>query len=105
MIKYVTLYILIKKYIFMKILNATEAKREFGDLLIQVQTEPISISKNGKSIAVMISDREFHELETCKEQLLKLAIDEGLADIKQGKIHTHQEVFQRLENIINDKIQ
>ncbi|WP_341757615.1 type II toxin-antitoxin system prevent-host-death family antitoxin [Candidatus Tisiphia endosymbiont of Ditula angustiorana] len=45
--------------------------------LVKVQTEPISISRNGKPIAVIVSDKEFQELESFKEQVLKLAISAG----------------------------
>ena len=54
--------------IIMEQLNATDAKREFGDLLIKAQIEPVSIIKNGKPIAVLVSDKEFHELEAFRSK-------------------------------------
>ncbi|MFU7500678.1 MULTISPECIES: type II toxin-antitoxin system Phd/YefM family antitoxin [unclassified Candidatus Tisiphia] len=88
----------------MEELNATEAKREFGELLIKVQTEPISISRNGKPIAVIVSDKEFHELESFKEQVLKLAISEGLDDLAKNKIHSHKVVFDNLKIKLNGSV-
>jgi len=43
----------------MKTINATEAKREFGDMLLKVQSAPVSINKNGKLIAVLVSAEEY----------------------------------------------
>ena len=88
----------------MERLNATTAKREFGDLLIKAQIEPISIIKNGKPIAVLISDKEFHEIEALKEQVLKLAIAEGLEDLVKGKTYNHHEIFNDLKKKINDSL-
>ncbi|WP_341792920.1 type II toxin-antitoxin system Phd/YefM family antitoxin [Rickettsia endosymbiont of Ceutorhynchus obstrictus] len=88
----------------MEQLNATDAKREFGELLIKAQTEPISISKNGKPIAVIVSDKEFQELEAFKEQVLKMAIAEGIDDLAKNKIHSHKNVFDSLKMKINEQM-
>lgn len=81
----------------MEKLNATDAKREFGDLLIKAQTEPVSINKNGKPVAVVISDKEFHELENYKVQFIKIAIAEGLKDIENSNTVSHIKVFNDIE--------
>ena len=86
----------------MEQLNATDAKREFGNLLIKAQTEAVSIVKNGKPIAVLVSDKEYHELEAFKEQVLRLAIIEGLDDVAKGKIDSYQNVFNDLKKKLND---
>jgi prevent-host-death family protein len=88
----------------MEQLNATDAKREFGDLLIKAQTEPVSIIKNGKSIAVLVSNNEFHELEAFKEQVLKLAIAEGVNDLNKGKTHSHHYIFNNFKKKFNDSV-
>jgi len=90
--------------IIMKRLNATHAKREFGDLLIKAQTEPVSIIKNGKPIAVLVSDKEFHELEAFREEAIRFAINEGIEDIAKGRIHDHDDIFKELKNKINDTL-
>lgn len=88
----------------MEHLNATDAKRVFGELLIKAQIEPISISKNGKPIAVIVSDKEFHELETFKEQVLKLAIAEGLGDLNKSKIFSHKSIFDNLQKKFDESL-
>ena len=41
---------------------ATKAKTEFGKLIDMARTEPVSITRNGRSVAVMISPDEYEKL-------------------------------------------
>lgn len=84
----------------MEKVNATEAKREFGDLLIKVQQEPIRINKNGKPVAVMISAKEYDEAEEYKAYLLEVALKEALDDIENGGVISGEEVFRGLREDI-----
>jgi prevent-host-death family protein len=45
----------------MEILNASDAKREFGEVLLKAQKEPVGINKIGKAVAVMVSANEYAE--------------------------------------------
>lgn len=58
----------------MDIVTASNAKREFGEILLNVQKSPISVTRNGKPIAVVLSDSEYKEL---KLQALRSALIEG----------------------------
>ena len=58
----------------MQTLSASNAKREFGEMLLSVQKEPISVTRNGKPIAVVLSASEYKEL---KMQALQGALIEG----------------------------
>ena len=58
----------------MQTLSASDAKREFGDVLIKVQKAPVRVTRNGKPIAVVLSDSEYLEL---KIQALQVALIEG----------------------------
>ena len=58
----------------MKVLNASDAKREFGEVLINAQHGPVGINRNGKPVAVVISAAEYAQLETLKEAHLKQSI-------------------------------
>ena len=58
----------------MQQMNASEASSKFGSVLMKSQKEPISILKNGKPVAVVISDDEYLSM---KEALLRAAIIEG----------------------------
>ena len=50
----------------MEILNASDAKREFGEVLLKAQKEPIGINRNGKPVAVMMSVLEFEQLQALR---------------------------------------
>jgi len=59
----------------MKTITATEAQNNFGDLLMNAQSEPVSITRNGKEKGVLLSSKEYHAI---KLQLLQQAITKGL---------------------------
>ena len=54
--------------------NLTDAKRKFGEVLLKSQKAPISVTKNGKPIAVIVSDTKYRQL---KLQALRVALIEG----------------------------
>ena len=52
-------------------LNANEAKTRFGNMLINVQSEPVEIIKNGTPVAVVVSSKEYSKIELLKMELVK----------------------------------
>ncbi|WP_420589782.1 type II toxin-antitoxin system prevent-host-death family antitoxin [Bacterioplanoides sp.] len=54
--------------------TATDAKREFGEVLLKSQSEPVSITRNNKPVAVVVSEKDYQEL---KRQALQAALIEG----------------------------
>ena len=54
--------------------NLTDAKRKFGEVLLKSQKAPISVTKNVKPIAVIVSDTEYRQL---KLQALRVTLIEG----------------------------
>ena len=80
----------------MTTLNASDAKREFGDVLLKAQQGPVRINKNGKPVAVVVSATEYKQLETFREYHLKAKIKEGIADIEAGKVSKGADVLNRL---------
>ena len=85
----------------MEILNASDAKREFGEVLIKAQHGPVGINKNGKPIAVVVSATEYAQLEALKEQQLKEAIEAGIADLQAGKVTDGKTVMDKLRKRIS----
>lgn len=73
--------------------TATEAKREFGDLILKAQSEAVRISRNGKPVAAVISNEEFEQYQAFKALQLKAAIEEGMADLKAGRVQDEKAVF------------
>lgn len=88
----------------MEILNASDAKREFGEVLIKAQKEPVGINKNGKPIAVMVSATEYAELKSLKEQWLKIELQKGFDDLRMGKAKDGSSVIARQRKRIADAL-
>jgi prevent-host-death family protein len=84
----------------MDVLNASDAKREFGEVLLKVQKAPVRINKNGKPVAVVLSIADYEQLESLRETQLKEAIMQGVSDLKAGKIADSKDVFKRLRERI-----
>ncbi len=81
----------------MKTMPAAEAKTNFGALLDSAQREPVTISKKGRPVAVLMSIQEFKEHETMKLERLRTEIKIGLNQIKRGEIFDGDEVFAEIE--------
>jgi prevent-host-death family protein len=69
----------------MKVIPAAEAKTNFGALLDSAQREPVTISKKGRRVAVMMSVQEYEEHEALKLEHLRKEIRKGLKQLDKGK--------------------
>ncbi|WP_096084685.1 type II toxin-antitoxin system Phd/YefM family antitoxin [Agaribacterium haliotis] len=58
----------------METYRASDAKREFGELLLKSQSGPVSVTRNGKPVAVVLSETEYQSL---KLNALRAALTEG----------------------------
>ena len=65
--------------------SSTDAKREFGELLVKSQREPIGITRNGKPIAVVMSEKDYLELKSLAS---KASLNES--DTGQATLQDHQ---------------
>jgi prevent-host-death family protein len=86
----------------MENVTASDAKREFGDILLKAQKAPIGISKNGKPVAVVVSAQDYAELEALRLEALRQQIQWGLDDIHAGRIQPGTKVIQGLKQRIKD---
>ena len=86
----------------MKSFSASDAKRHFGDVLMKAQNGPVGIDKNGKPVAVMLSADTFAEFERMKRDLLQQKIDEGIADLRAGRITDGKEALAELKHRVSD---
>ena len=82
----------------METLNASDAKREFGEMILKVQQAPVGINKNGKPVAVVISAHDYAILEKMKEEWLRSRIKEGMEDVEAGRVIDGEEVFKSLRS-------
>lgn len=70
----------------MQTLTANDAKRNFGELLLNAQRQPIKISKNSKDAVVVMSIHDYEELEVIKAEYLKYCFNSAKEDLAQGKV-------------------
>lgn len=63
----------------MKSLNAREAKNTFGRLLEEAKTQPVTIEKHGRAVAVVLSMEEYSRLESMEEDWWTARADEAVA--------------------------
>ena len=86
----------------MEILNASDAKRKFGEVLLKAQKGPVGINKNGNLVAVMVSASDYADIETLKRTLIRQEVQKGLADIDAGRVISGSEVLQCLRSQVTD---
>jgi len=70
----------------MNTLTANDAKRNFGELLLNAQREPIKISKNSKDAVVVMSIKDYEEFETMKAEYIKHCFESAKEDLAQGNV-------------------
>lgn len=64
----------------MKIMQATDAKNRFGELLEDAASEPVRIQKNGRDVAVVMSSAEYdrHFQTASKRDLIQRYHEESI---------------------------
>jgi prevent-host-death family protein len=69
------------------ILNAKEAKTHFGLLLDMAQRQPVTIKKNGRPVAIVLSLQDFSHYEKLEDELLAL---KAMKAEKEGWLDTNE---------------
>lgn len=73
----------------MKTITSTEARQNLSSILSAVDEEPVTILKQDKSIAVILSSARYKELERLEDILYakaaELAIKEGFTSDKEAQ--------------------
>lgn len=78
----------------MQTLTTNDAKRNFGELLLNAQREPVKICKNSKDAVVVMSINDYEEFESMKARYLRLCFESSKADLAKGDI-VDGEIFLR----------
>ena len=87
----------------MEVLNANEAKTQFGNMLLRVQKAPVQINKNGKPVAVVVSMDEYKNIESLKLRLLQSRVIQAKEDIAKQNTIDGESFFEDLESGQYDK--
>ena len=77
-------------------LTANDAKRNFGELLLNAQREPVKISKNSKDTVVVMSIRDYEEMEAMKAEYLKHCFESAKQDLAKGNVLDGQSFLNAL---------
>jgi prevent-host-death family protein len=77
-------------------LTANDAKRNFGELLLNAQREPVKISKNSKDAVVVMSIRDYEEIEAMKAEYLKHCFESAKQDLAKGNVLDGQSFLNAL---------
>lgn len=86
----------------MDTIPAADAKTNFGALLDKAQREPVTISKNGRPVAVVMSADAFEEQQKIKLEFLRREIGKGLDDVKRGKVVSAEDAFSAIGPELED---
>ena len=81
---------------------AAQAKTNFGVLLEKVQREPLTISKKGRLVAVLMSMEEFETHQRLKLERLRREVQAGLADMEAGKVVDGAKAFEEIDRELGD---
>lgn len=81
---------------------AADAKTNFGALLDKAQRGPVTISKNGRAVAVVMSVEEFEKHQLAKLQLLREEVRKGMDSAKRGKTLSSRSVFSEIDRDLGD---
>ena len=82
--------------------SASQAKTNFGQLLERVQREPLTISKKGRPVAVLMSMDEFEIHQRLKLEQLRRTVRAGLRDLNAGKVIDGEEAFKAIDRDLED---
>ena len=85
-----------------KAIPAAEAKTKFGAMLEKVQREPVTISKKGRPVAVLMSIDEFENHQRLRIERLRREVQAGLAELKAGKVVGGAEAFAVVDRDLGD---
>lgn len=73
----------------MKTITSTEARQHFSSIISTLEEESVTILKQDKSVAVILSSARYRELERLEDILYgkaaELAIKEGFASDKEAQ--------------------
>ena len=69
----------------MRTMSAKDAKNHFGELLLEAQKAPVTIEKNGRPVAVLLSIEEYEAAEKMKLERLRSMIAEADDAIARGE--------------------
>ena len=87
----------------MTTITSTKAEKSFGNLLDTAQREPVTIQREGRPVAVLVSKDEYDDLQRIKFEKLKADIAIGIEQVNRGETVPGGQVFDGLEKLSQAK--
>lgn len=87
----------------METITAADAKTNFGALLDKAQSGPVTISKNGRAVAVLMSAQAWREQQQLKLEILRQEIKKGLDDVKRGRVVSRARALAMVDRELRKK--
>jgi prevent-host-death family protein len=81
----------------METIAAADTKTNFGALLDKAQRGPVTISKNGRAVAVVMSADAYREQQELKLEALRREIQKGLDDVKCGRVVSRERALAAVD--------
>ena len=77
-------------------------QKSFSDAVLKVQQEPVWITRHDKALAVVMSAKEYQEIQALKERLLKMELEKGFDSLQSGKVIDGQDTINKLMQTIDN---
>jgi prevent-host-death family protein len=86
----------------MNVINALEAKNQFGSLIDTAQAHPVQINKHGRAVAYVLSVEEYKRLHKSQKETLQKAILK--ANLEEAQDIEYQNELSLWEGTLKDGI-
>lgn len=86
----------------MNTIPAAEPKTNFGALIEKAQREPVTISRNGRDVAVIMSAVAYAEHQRIKLELLRQEVRKGLDEAARGDVVSTETAFTEMDRELVD---
>lgn len=80
----------------MDVVSSTEAQKEFDMLLDKARNGAITISRQGRSIATMLSTEEYNRLKQLEAATDELRLKDSISDMLTGNTLPAEQVHKEL---------
>ena len=91
--------------VFMKTYTAKDAKNRFGQLIDDVRSGPVSITRNGRNVAVMISASDAKLLDHLAQCLEEKYWSDRIAEAEEGGYLSIKESNKILQEALGDDLE
>lgn len=78
-------------------IRATDASNRFGQLLDMARSEPVTIEKKGRPVAVVLAIEEFQRMEAELEHFADIRLQQSISDMDAGRTSFAEEALPSLK--------